>query len=228
MFIIFGTRGIKHTISESPVLMNSCPNCSNGSLVNKLYRRWFTLFFIPVIPLDVVDRFYECNNCKSAYNEKIKDILNQSQAVQENVQHQARYTYARALVAAMTHMSVIDGDFAAEEEREIMDAIEQFGDVKPELMQVMEQVKRDQNKDNFVFNLLNEARNELSAEAIMNILAQAGVVLLADGIIDKSEENLMKEYLIACGLPKDMYRTIIDKLQTKNIAEDEIEEVKPL
>ncbi|WP_420574484.1 zinc-ribbon domain-containing protein [Kordia sp.] len=228
MFIIFGTRGIKHTVSESPVLTNSCPNCDNGTLVNKLYRRWFTLFFIPVIPLDVVDRFYECNNCKSAYNEKIKDLLGQSQAVRDNAQHQARYTYAKALIASMTHMSVIDGDFAAEEEREIMDAIEQFDDIKPELIQIMEQVKRDLNKDNFVFNLLNEARNELSAEAIMNILAQAGVVLLADGIIDKAEEALMKDYLIACGLPKDMYKTLIDKLQTKTVASDEIEEVKPL
>ena len=228
MFIIFGTRGIKHTISESPVLMDSCPNCANGSLVNKLYRRWFTLFFIPVIPLDVVDRFYECSNCKSAYNETIRDILNQSQSVQDNAQHQSRYIYAKALIAAMTHMSVIDGDYAAEEEREIMDAIEQFGDIKPELIQVLEQVKRDQNKDNYVFNLLNEARSELSAEAIMNILAQAGVVLLADGIIDKAEEALMKEYLIACGLPKDMYRTLIDKLQTKNIETEKIEEVKPL
>jgi len=221
MFIVFGTRGIKHTVSDSPVLENSCPNCDNGNLVNKLYRRWFTLFFIPMIPLDVVDRFYECSNCKSAYNEKIKDLLGQSQSIQDNAQHQSRYIYAKALIASMTHMSVIDGNFAVEEEREIKDAIEQFDDIKAELNQVMETVKRDLNKDNYVFNLLNEARNELSAEAIMNILAQAGVVLLADGVIDKAEENLMKEYLIACGLPKDMYRTIIDKLQTK-----EIEEVK--
>ncbi|WP_430412261.1 zinc-ribbon domain-containing protein [Kordia sp.] len=219
MFIVFGTRGIKHTVSESPVLENSCPNCDNGSLVNKLYRRWFTLFFIPVIPLDVVDRFYECSNCKSAYNEKIKDLLGQSQSIQDNAQHQARYVYAKALIATMTHMSVIDNDFAVEEEREIKDAIEQFDDIKTELIEIMERVKRDQNKDNFVFNLLNEARTELSAEAIMNILAQAGVVLLADGVIDKAEEALMKEYLIACGLPKDMYKTLIDKLQVKEIQE---------
>lgn len=221
MFIIFGTRGLKHTVNDSPILSNSCPNCDNGSLVNKLYRRWFTLFFIPVIPLDVVDRFYECDRCGSAYNEKIKTILGQSQAVQDNAQHQARYVYAKALIASMTHMSVIDGDFAVEEEREIKDAIEQFGDIKAELTEIMEKVKRDQNKDNFVFGLLNEARNELSSEAIINILAQAGVVLLADGRIDKAEEDLMKEYLIACGLPKDMYKTLIDKLQTKELKEIE-------
>ena len=85
MFIVFGTRGIKHTIKESEILNDSCPNCDRGNLINKLYRRWFTLFFIPVIPLDVVDRFYECDHCKSGYNEKIKDILkNQTLDLEEN------------------------------------------------------------------------------------------------------------------------------------------------
>ena len=67
MFIVFGTRGIKHTIKESEILNDSCPNCDRGNLINKLYRRWFTLFFIPVIPLDVVDRFYDrCDGVRRA------------------------------------------------------------------------------------------------------------------------------------------------------------------
>jgi len=221
MFIIFGTRGLKHEIKESAVLANACPNCNDGSLINKLYRRWFTLFFIPVIPLDVVDRFYECDRCKSAYNETIKTILGKSQQEQDVAQEQARYIYAKALIAAMTHMSVIDGDFAAEEEREILDAIEKFENIKTELSSIMNIVKVDMNKDNYVFNLLNEARTDLSSEALMNILAQAAVVLLADGKIEKEEEDLMKEYLIACGLPKEMYSTIIDKLKTKEVEEVE-------
>ncbi|MBG6133383.1 tellurite resistance protein [Aquimarina sp. EL_43] len=217
MFIIFGTRGLKHTVSESPVLSNSCPNCNNGNLVNKLYRRWFTLFFIPMIPLDVVDRFYQCDSCKSAYNENIKTILQRSQDEINENQKRAKLVFAKALIASMTHMSIIDGDFAAEEEREIMDAIEGFLEMKEELMAIHQNIKATGNQDNQVFNFLNEARNELSSEALINILAQAAVVLLADGAIEKEEENLMKEYLIACGLPKEMYQTLIDKLMQKDM-----------
>ncbi|WP_051476004.1 MULTISPECIES: TerB family tellurite resistance protein [Aquimarina] len=217
MFIIFGTRGLKHTVSESPVLSNSCPNCNNGNLVNKLYRRWFTLFFIPMIPLDVVDRFYQCDSCKSAYNENIKTILQRSQDEINENQKRAKLVFAKALIASMTHMSIIDGDFAAEEEREIMDAIEGFPEMKEELMAIHQNIKATGNQDNQVFNFLNEARNELSSEALINILAQAAVVLLADGAIEKEEENLMKEYLIACGLPKEMYQTLIDKLMQKDM-----------
>ncbi|WP_109302227.1 TerB family tellurite resistance protein [Aquimarina sp. AU474] len=219
MFIIFGTRGLKHTVNESPILSNACPNCNNGNLVNKLYRRWFTLFFIPVIPLDVVDRFYQCDSCKSAYNENIRTVLQQSQNEIDESQKRAKLVFGKALVASMTHMSIIDGDFAKEEEREIMDAIEGFSEMKDELLAIHHNVKDNANKGNQVFNYLNEARNALSAEALMNILAQAAVVLLADGSIEKEEEDLMKEYLIACGLPKEMYQTIIDKLKQKDISE---------
>ena len=219
MFIIFGTRGIKHTVKDSAVLSNSCPNCSQGSLVNKLYRRWFKLFFIPVIPLDVIDRFYACDKCNSAYNESIKNILEQSKTEIEENQRQAKLTFAKALIASMTHMAVIDNEFAAEEEREIMDAISNFTEFKDELNNIHTAIKATKNENNQVFNYLNEARKEQSSEALINILAQAAVVLLADGSIEKEEEDLMKEYLIACGLPKEMYQTLIDRLQQKDISE---------
>ena len=217
MFIIFGTRGMKHSVKDSEPITNSCPNCDKGSLIHKLYRRWFTLFFIPVIPLDVIDRFYECDSCKSAYNENVKNVLSQSQEEIDASQKAARKIYSEALIAAMTHMAVIDGDYADEEEREINDAMENFEEFKHELLQVHREVKVNLNKDNQVFNYLNEARSQLSSESLMNILAQAAVVLLADGAIEKEEEDLMKEYLIACGLPKDMYYTLIEKLKQKDM-----------
>lgn len=219
MFIVFGTRGIKHSVSNSPVLSNSCPNCNNGNLVHKLYRRWFTLFFIPVIPLDSMDKFYECDSCKSAYNEGVKELLNQSQEERDANQKEAQKVYAKALIAAMTHMAIIDGTFDKAEEREIMDAMAHFPDFKTELWELHNNIMVNKNKDNQVFNYLNDARNQLSSEAIVNLLAQAAVILLADGYIEKEEETLMKEYLIACGLPKDMYQTLIDKLKQKDVSE---------
>lgn len=76
-----------------------------------------------------------------------------------------------------------------------------------------EHVKRNGNNENFVFDLLNTAREILSTEGLLTILAQSAKVLLADGKIEKGEENLMKEYLVACGLPKEMYKTLLDKLK---------------
>ncbi len=217
MFILFGTRGLKHTIKESPVLPHSCPNCNKGNLVHTYSRRWFTVFFVPVIPLNVTDRFYECDRCKSAYNENIKTVLKQSQQRIVEHQKQARLAYAQALIATMTHMAIIDGDFDIEEEREIMGAFNEFSEIRDHLMIIHYLVKEEGNTNNLVFSYLNEARNLLSPESLVDILAQVTAVLLADGTIESGEEKLMKEYLIACGQPKEMYHTLIDKLKKKDI-----------
>ena len=39
----------------------------------------------------------------------------------------------------------------------------------------------------------------------------------SDNKIDKREEDLIKEYFIACGLPKDMYEIVLNKLKDNTI-----------
>ena len=49
-FIIFGTRGVT---SKKDRGQFQCPQCGSGcEYVHKSVRRFFTLYFIPVIPLD--------------------------------------------------------------------------------------------------------------------------------------------------------------------------------
>lgn len=218
MFIIFGMTGLKSKVKNEPAIIASCPNCS-GDLHLKKHTRWFTLFFIPIFPINSLESFYECNNCNSAYAQKIKSILTEATESREYDLQKAQLLYANALIAAMTHMAIIDNDFAPEEEREINDTISKYPQFEKELIGTMNLVKENGNNDNYVFNLLNQVRNELSSEAILNLVAQAAVVLLADGKIEKEEETLMKEYLIACGIPKDFYKTLLAKLKKIEIQE---------
>jgi hypothetical protein len=64
--------------------------------------------------------------------------------------------------------------------------------------------------------MLNRAKEILTAEGIMLMLAQIVKVLLADGKIDKKEEKLMREYLLVCGVPRNIYNEIIDRVK-KNL-----------
>jgi len=210
--MIFGTKARKQNISADNTLKGVCPNCSNGNLVHKKYKRWFMLFFVPIIPLEEIDRFYECDNCSSAYNENIKQLLESDNSELQKSQKESKKTYARALVAVMTHMAVVDGDYAEQEEEEIRLTISEFAEMQEELLELHAQVKKYKNQGNFVFQLLQKARKELSSEVLMKILAQAGRVLLADGNIEKEEEDLLKEYLASCGLPKDLCQVILSKL----------------
>jgi len=217
MFIIFGSTGIKSRVKDEQALFGSCPNCS-GDLHLKRYTRWFTLFFIPIFPFNSLESFYECNSCSSAYAQKIKSVLSQTTESREEEIENAKRLFAKALIAAMTHMAIIDNDFADEEKREIDDMIKKFPQYENELIDIMNFVTENGNKDNYVFNLLSQVRTDLSSEAILNLVAQAAIVLLADGKIEKEEETLMKEYLIACGIPKDFYKTLLDKLKKVEVS----------
>ena len=180
-------------------------------MVNKYYRKWVSVLYLPVIPLEVLDRFYECDECNSAFNENIRDILKKEpHEIKEN-QKEYREIYAKALIATMTHMALIDDEFALAEEIEIKASIVDFKEFEAVLESLHRQVKENGNANNIVFSLLSKAKSTLSSEALMGILAKATVILLADGVQEDKEKQLLKEYLKACGLPKEMYSLIIKK-----------------
>lgn len=72
--ILFGTKGIESTVDSGVFL---CPTCRcQRPYTRKVVKRWFTLFFIPVLPLGEAGRFVSCDHCGVSYDEK---VLGQSQ-----------------------------------------------------------------------------------------------------------------------------------------------------
>lgn len=52
-----------------------CPRCGGDRhYKHKAGRRWFTLFFIPVIPLDKVGEIVRCETCHSRYDPEVLTI----------------------------------------------------------------------------------------------------------------------------------------------------------
>jgi len=63
--IIFGTRGVTYSAGNGEFF---CPQCRTRTrYVHKRVRRFFTLYFIPVIPLNLHREFVECACCKGTY-----------------------------------------------------------------------------------------------------------------------------------------------------------------
>ena len=66
MFILFGTRGITMTKQSGTF---QCPNCGPQTpFSQKGIRRFFTLFFVPVIPLNELATYVECNRCRGQFD----------------------------------------------------------------------------------------------------------------------------------------------------------------
>lgn len=130
---------------------------------------------------------------------------------------------ALTLAACMTHMAKIDGQVDPSEEREIVKLANKFPQFKDEIYAVVHKVSEAQNTD-AVYEMLRKARTILTAEGIMVVMAQIAKVLLADGRIDPKEEQLMKEYLLICGIPRNLYGDIINRVNSKKLQRQEIGE----
>lgn len=66
MFIIFGWN-YQTSKNHGPTLPMKCPHCGNEVFLHLLHeRRWFTLFFIPVIPYSS-RHFLLCDICSHGY-----------------------------------------------------------------------------------------------------------------------------------------------------------------
>ena len=77
-FIIWGSRGITKTNSRGVFY---CPECElDRPYADKSVRRWFTLFFIPIIPLNDLGSFIECQICQSTYAHRVLRIPTTAQA----------------------------------------------------------------------------------------------------------------------------------------------------
>lgn len=69
--IIYGSRGVVSELSDGDF---DCPHCQNqASYRLKRVRRYFTLFFIPVFPINSGIHFVECDHCGSQFEEAVLD-----------------------------------------------------------------------------------------------------------------------------------------------------------
>lgn len=102
MFILFGWRGFTRTVGSGEFF---CPKCGKAFIEHKRMRRYFTLFFIPVIPLDVIQEYALCRTCGGTYQQAILNAAEQAQMeahFRAEQQAQDEFRHATLLVAYLT------------------------------------------------------------------------------------------------------------------------------
>lgn len=67
--IIWGSRGLTSVVETDQF---HCPQCATEQPCSlKQVRNFFTLYFIPLIPLDVAGRYVECDSCGGTFDEEL-------------------------------------------------------------------------------------------------------------------------------------------------------------
>ena len=99
--IIFGTRGVTTTPSRGAFF---CPSCNaEADYELKRVRRFFTLYFLPVIPMDKLGEYVKCQRCSGEFKTQVLeyDAL--------KYQEQAKQAYSMALRFLTANLLVQNG-----------------------------------------------------------------------------------------------------------------------
>lgn len=103
MILVWGFKALYKTLGEGTFF---CPSeGGDRPYRERQARKWFTLFWIPIIPLSVLGDFVECTSCKSSYNNTVLTAPTSAQ-IMDNLANAAR----QAIVSIITADGVIDDD----------------------------------------------------------------------------------------------------------------------
>jgi hypothetical protein len=99
--IIFGTRGL--TLNKGKPEQFFCPGCDGRrQYQRKKVQRFFTLYFIPVIPLDVLQESLQCLTCRQNYR---TSVLQYDPTAQREAQETQLQENIRALLVHFARLS---------------------------------------------------------------------------------------------------------------------------
>jgi zinc-ribbon family len=175
VLIIFGLRVFYRTIAQGTF---HCRRCGGDrEYRHRSGRRWFTLFFLPVIPLNAVGEHVQCTSCKTRY---VAEVLNQPTTAQMQA---ALPAGMRAAVSAMLR----SGDPASPASRQrAIEAVVRAGTsgydeamLNADLMQPFDAIRP----------ALNQVGTQLTIQAREWYLTEVLGIAMADGSLTESERH---------------------------------------
>jgi hypothetical protein len=175
LLIIFGLRVFYRTIAQGTF---HCRRCGGDRQYrHRGGRRWVTLFFIPVIPLNSVGEHVQCAICRTRY---VTDVLNQPTTAQMQA---ALPAGMRAAVSAVLRSG--DPSSPASRQRAIEAVI---GAGVPNYGEAMLNADLTQPVDS-IRPALNQVGAQLTIQAREWYLAEVIRIAMADGPLTESERH---------------------------------------
>ena len=186
MLIIWGLRVFYRTIGQG---VFHCRKCGGDrQYAHRSGRRFFTLFFIPLIPLNQVGEHVQCTTCKTRY---VMDVLSLPTAAQMQT---ALPAGLRAAVAAMLRAG--DPGSPAARQRAVL-TVQGAGaqpytdaDLESDAAQPAEVTR----------SALNQVARQLTPDAKEWFLAETVRVGMADGPLTEQERQTAQAIAVDLGM----------------------------
>lgn len=199
--IIFGTRGVTSTKETGPF---NCPNCgSQKAYHRKSVRRFFTLYFIPLIPLDQLGEYIECITCKQQYTDAVLayDPVAQAQQLQVEVGNSLKRILAIVMMA--------DGKIDASQIAAACRGYEQVLGVAIDEHEIQSELGAVQNGASELVTEASRLCDQLNETGKQAVMQAAIAVAVADGPVEGAERTFLGNLARELKVPLNEVQTLI-------------------
>lgn len=199
--IIFGTRGVTYG-SEGGQFF--CPGCEGKeSYLHRKVRRFFTLYFIPLIPLDMIGEYIECQSCTGTYKLSILDFDPQKAADAEEAE------FHKAMRRVLVLMMLADGVVEESELEAIQTILGKLEDRVVTRQEVEAEVTRAQAEKSSIETYCKSMAGYLNDSGREMVVKAAILVAGADGKFDDSERDALASIATALNMSRAHFSGIV-------------------
>jgi uncharacterized tellurite resistance protein B-like protein len=206
--IIFGTRGVTYSAGSGEFF---CPRCrAEASYSQKRVRRFFTLYFIPLIPLDQLGEYVECGQCRGTFELTVLDYDPAAAAADFKAE------FHRAVARVMVEMMVADGRVDERERQAFHRVYRQLtgSDIpEPKLQAAVESARQGQWS---VTESLAQIADSLNDNGKETLVKAAYLVAVADDDMPEEERKLIADVGAALGMTGAHIKGVISAMQDDN------------
>ena len=201
--IVYGSYGITYT--KGPPGEFHCPCCSGPrGYRHRRVRRFFHVFFIPLIPLNLAGEYVECAGCKGTYK---LEVLEASRSLMAGIaggmaqgQGPGLSEGQKAARRVLAMMTLADGRVEESEIVAILDYLryaEKRAVTRDEVVAELEAARREPAD---IEAFCRQIMGFLNEQGRHDVLKAAHMVASADGHVDPSEQKLLERLGIALGM----------------------------
>lgn len=213
MLLIFGLSGRVSIQRDRQGLQSSCPNCRGDLLVGRM-RNWFSLYFIPIFPINTVEELYKCSNCDETFHKSIENLIfakDDDTEIMEEIGKQKTF----ACVACVSCLATSDDSLNYKEKILIKgilgEADESYREEVEGLFEEIINNKDKSKREDIAYAVLRDARDSITKNDLAHILAMSVKIVNVDNEVSEAERRCFEEIALILGLPKNVVEEELKK-----------------
>ncbi|TXE12357.1 TerB family tellurite resistance protein [Algoriphagus aquimarinus] len=199
--IIYGTKGVTITTKKGQFL---CPNCNRvNKYRHKKVKRFFHLYWVPIIPLNTEMEFVECSVCSATYETEVLDYkINFNDGGIQSI-------FEQAIQKAMIQILLADGEINTDELKMVHLIINRFSynDISlADLDSVVRKLEVNQEPISKYLTAIAPLLNDREKEGILNCGLN---VASSDGKVDDNELSVILEIANSLGVSQTRLKELM-------------------